>query len=98
MNDESYDNDDNPYGKFIMHQYTNMEDKYDTSGSRSGFQDIEIPMKECKGQDQDWRATSLKYYCPEFDENHFAHGGFLAQKYSWLRLGIHLCDDRPEAE
>ena len=32
-----------------------------------------------------------------FNESHFIHGGFSADKYSWLRLAVHLCDDREEA-
>jgi len=37
VNNETYDNDDNPYGKFVAHQYTNMENMNDTAGSRTGF-------------------------------------------------------------
>jgi hypothetical protein len=48
MNDITYDNDDNPYGKFIMHQYTNMKNKSDVSGDASGFNDIEIPLGNCE--------------------------------------------------
>lgn len=33
VNDPDYDNDDNPYGKFIFHQFTNMKDPNDTRGS-----------------------------------------------------------------
>jgi hypothetical protein len=46
----------------------------------------------------DWRSKEIKYYCPKFDETHFLHGGFSASKYSWMRLSIHVCDDREEAE
>lgn len=31
VNDEGFDNDDNPYGKFILHLYTNMKDIDDNS-------------------------------------------------------------------
>ena len=66
--------------------------------------DVEIPIAPCdKGSDtsQDvdyllW-AKGNKYLCPAFNESHFIHGGFSADKYSWLRLAIHLCDDREEA-
>jgi hypothetical protein len=37
VNDKTFDNDDNPYGKFIMHQFTNMQDKYDVNGKIKGF-------------------------------------------------------------
>ena len=64
MNDKTYDNDDNPYGKFIMHMYTNMENINDTRGKRTGFQDIEIPLALCTGKDQDWKPSGIKNYCP----------------------------------
>jgi hypothetical protein len=46
----------------------------------------------------DWRSNQLNYYCPQFEETHYLHGGFSASKWSWMRLAIHLCDDRVEAE
>ena len=30
VNDENYDNDDNPFGRFIFHMYTNMDNLTDT--------------------------------------------------------------------
>ena len=30
LNNEEFDNDDNPYGKFMLHMYTNMNDISDT--------------------------------------------------------------------
>jgi hypothetical protein len=42
-----YDNDDNPYGKFVYHRYTNMVDINDTESSgeiSSIFFDYEIPL------------------------------------------------------
>lgn len=30
VNTEGFDNDDNPYGRFVLHMYTNMEDQNDT--------------------------------------------------------------------
>ena len=79
-----------------MHQFTNMVDYEDTEGRRSGFQDIEIPLKKCEGKEVDWRGNP-NYYCPRFDQNHFIHGGFSADKFSWMRLALHICDSRPEA-
>lgn len=32
MNDQTFDNDDNPYGKFIFHMYTNMDGPDDVNG------------------------------------------------------------------
>ena len=37
VDDISFKNEDNPYGTFVMHQYTNMDDKNDTSGETTGF-------------------------------------------------------------
>jgi hypothetical protein len=47
VKNNTFDNDDNPYGKFIFHQYTNMENQNDTKGQITGFMDIEIPLKDC---------------------------------------------------
>lgn len=101
VTDTTFDNEDNPYGKFVLHQYTNMEDKFDTKGNGSlvnSFLDIEIPMERCEGMEVAWRNKDAKYYCPVFDESHFMHGGFWGEKYSWLRLALHICDNRPEAQ
>jgi hypothetical protein len=95
MNDATFDNDDNPYGKFILHQYTNMNDINDTGGNSLGLYDREIPLIECAGGAEDWRNGIPKYYCPDFDESHILHGSFYADKYSWLRLAIHVCDPSP---
>ena len=97
VDDLSFKNEDNPYGTFVMHQYTNMDDKNDTSGETSGFQDVEIPLKICDGKELDWRGTP-NYYCPDFDNSHFIHGGFYSDKFSWMRLALHICDSRPEAK
>lgn len=94
MNDPNYDNDDNPYGKFIYHMYTNMEGADDITGKRSGFQDIEVPVEKCSlAGTFDWRSSSINYYCPKYDKSHFLHGGFSANKYNFHRLVVHLCDN-----
>ena len=31
VNDEDFDNEDNPYGEFVLHMYTNMKNLLDTS-------------------------------------------------------------------
>ena len=67
MNDESFDNDDNPYGKFVFHQYSNMEDYEDTKGTRKGFIDREIPLVECGSEEVAWKSGGIKYYCPDFN-------------------------------
>ena len=38
VNDKNFDNDDNPYGSFVYHMYTNMEHINDT--------DVAIPEDE----------------------------------------------------
>ena len=75
-----------------------MADINDTRGQRKGFNDIQIGLKECGGDALDWRKPGLKYYCPDFKEDHFIHGGFSSSMWSWMRLGMHVCDDSPEAE
>ena len=47
-NDVTFDNDDNPYGKFRLHQYSNMENVNDTEYVKKGFIDTEIPLVPCK--------------------------------------------------
>lgn len=44
MNDATYDNDDNRYGRFVYHMYTNMEGPDDIEGERTTFNDIEVPL------------------------------------------------------
>lgn len=97
LNDQSYDMNDNPYGKVVFHRYTNMADMNDTTGYTEGFTDEEIPLKLCQGKDQAWSGTGIKYYCPDFNETHFIHGGFWTDKYSWLRIALHLCENTTEA-
>ena len=56
--DEQFDNDDNPYGSFIYHMYTNMdnlndsdvsleEDGGDDTESLYAFSDLTIPLIIC---------------------------------------------------
>ena len=98
INNENFDNDDNPYGRFVMHQYTSMANINDTEGEVVGFLDKEIPMIECPGAAEAWKTGIPKYYCPDFDESHHIHGAFWAPKFSWLRLAIHVCDSSKEAK
>lgn len=98
INNATFDNDDNPYGRFVFHQYTSMSDIEDADGEAIGFIDREIPMVECEGAAEAWKTGIPKYYCPDFDESHFIHGAFWAPKFSWLRLAIHVCDPSEEAK
>lgn len=80
--------------------YTNMEDQNDTAKKETfNFYDIEIPLEKCSGvgEDVSWRNPKIMYYCPNFSDNHFLYGGFWAQKYSWMRMGLHMCDSSPKA-
>ena len=98
VNDPEYDNTDNPYGSFKLHMYTNMNDMNDTQGSRKGFLDKEVPLEICTGKDFVFRSKKIKYYCPAWDETHFIHGGFSANKFSFMRLVYHACDNSTEAD
>lgn len=79
-----------------------MKNISDTRGKVAGYNDITIPIGPCNagfGFDTDtWFTGGNRLYCPIFDETHFIHGGFNAEKYSWLRLGLHLCDNSTEAK
>ena len=103
----TFDNDDNPYGKFVFHMYTNMKDLNDTAKVDEDehaqllhtFEDRVIPIKPC-GEELNvaWRESSIKQYCPVYNETkHFLYGNFYTQKYSWMRLAMHFCDSSEEA-
>jgi hypothetical protein len=47
MSDSTFDNDDNPYGNFVLHLYSNMKNQNDTEGKEIGFIDHEIPIGIC---------------------------------------------------
>ena len=47
VNNDTFNNFDNPYGFFKFHMYTNMEDQFDTEGKLPGHNDIEIPVAPC---------------------------------------------------
>ena len=109
VNNETYDNDDNPYGKFVLHMYTNMKDIKDRStddidedGNASetlyGFEDREIPLIICPTQiNTSWRKSNIKQYCPSYVNNDFLYGNFYTKRFAWMRLALHFCDDSPEA-
>lgn len=50
VNNPKFDNDDNPYGQFRLHQYTNMKNLTDTDEKKApdGFWDINVPIPLCK--------------------------------------------------
>ena len=86
-----------------MHMYTRMDSLTDTSTDNlpNGFQDVDIPLKPCKGlraSNSDWDLGGTKLYCPQFNESHFLYGGYYSERYSWMRLILHSCDDSPKAE
>ena len=70
IQDENFDNDDNPYGKFVYHMYTNMDNITDNSTSNiSGdFYDIEIPLVKCTNLSSAiaWKSSTINEYCPDF--------------------------------
>ena len=39
----------------------------------------------------------MKHYCTYFNDDHWIHGGFSAEKFSWMRLIIHQCDNSEAA-
>lgn len=73
VNNEDFDNDDNPYGQFILHMYTNMDNLSDTSTNDtksdsvdSGeslykFEDKFIPLKlREQALETSWRKNNIK--------------------------------------
>lgn len=74
-----------------------MDNVNDTRGAIKGFRDMEITLKECEGKKMEWRKGGIKYYCPDYKPDiHYLHGGFYGEKFSWQRIGLHLCDDSEE--
>ena len=110
VNNENYDNDDNPYGKFIYHMYSNMQNLSDTStdllmdesldtASVYQFEDRFIPLIDCPNPIYtSWRKSNVKQYCPDYDDGHFLYGNYYTTRFSWLRLALHFCDDTPEGK
>ena len=100
VNDPTFDNDDNPYGKLIFHQFSNMQNMNDTEFKGKGFIDTEIPLIPCvNSENMDWQEGQTKHYCPDFKPDiHFIYGGFYGKQYSWLRMAVHQCDNSTKAE
>ena len=100
VNNASYDNDDNPYGKIIYHNYINMDNVDDTNKSgEHGYYDNHIPLVSCQDKtDFDWSGKGVKYYCPQFSDNDFFYGNYYSKRFSWTRLAIHFCDNSNEAK
>ena len=104
VNNVDFDNDDNPYGKFVYHMYSNMDNLQDTSTSIESnedesiykFEDRFIPLIICPSQSNtSWRKSDVKQYCPDYSDHHFLYGNFYTKRFSWLRLALHFCDDTP---
>ena len=72
VNDEDFDNDDNPYGKFIYHMYSNMDNITDTATNIQSdktvdaesvykFEDRFIPLVVCPTETiAAWRKRDVK--------------------------------------
>ena len=77
-NDE-FDNFDNPYGKFILHRYSNMKDINDTQfdeGEYNEDYDHEIELVESDAISGNWDNRSVKYYKPKFTDQDFLYGWY----------------------
>ena len=85
--------DRNQYYTFKLHRYTNIQD-YNVSLPAVKNQDIEIPMKPCRVNndfDGNW-DMSATHFCPEFRPTDIMRGSYYTKKYSWLRLAVHRCN------
>ena len=73
VNDKDFVNDDNPYGKFVYHLYTNMKDVNDTSKDVEdiGYYDYHVPLVDCSYDKEfsQWIKAGVVNYCPYFGEN-----------------------------
>ena len=81
VTNETYDNDDNPYGEFKLHLYTNMRDINGTLiyEDPDQFDDRVIPLVECSDlSDAIYRKSEFKKYCPSYMNDDFLYGNFLS--------------------
>ena len=51
-----------------------------------------IEIKECNEKIDNW-SENLNIYCPNFEDHHFLYGDYTSDKFSWLKLAIHYCDE-----
>jgi hypothetical protein len=92
VSDNDYDNDDNPYGTWVYHMYTNMKDENDTSKDVEvdGYLDKKIPLVPCIIETEfDWSSGSVINYCPNFSEDDFFYGNWYSKRFAWSRLALH---------
>ena len=100
FNDDTFDNDDNPYAKIKLHKYVNMDHPNDFYPSkpktdRDVFRDELVPIQNCKqslSNDTIWSTNTTIKYCPFFSDQDFLYGDYYSEKASWYRLSVHTCD------
>lgn len=61
------------------------------------FEDRLIPLVRCPDAiNASWRKSNVKQYCPDYSDGHFLYGNFYTERFSWLRVALHFCDDTVE--
>ena len=105
LENKTFDNFDNPYGKFVLHRYSNMRDINETVNEAREYSqeltyiiDKEIELEESQEYFHNNLANGIKYYKPKFTEEDYLYGGYLTDKFSWIRLILHECDNSSEAQ
>ena len=87
VNNEQFDNDDNPYGEFKAVIYNSM--------NGTTIQQI-VPLKRncSKVYDEDsiWYTSKYRTYCPDFSDQHYLKNDYYADASSWFRLILFECD------
>ena len=79
VNDGEFDNDDNPYGRWVLHRYTNMNDIHDENKENyeKGYRDEHIQLEPCQlSSEFDWTSSGVKVYCPAMTSFDFLYGNF----------------------
>jgi len=51
-----------------------------------------IELIECNEKADAW-SQDVNIYCPNFEADHFLYGDYTSDKFSWLKLAIHYCDE-----
>ena len=100
VNDGEFDNDDNPYGRWVLHRYTNMNDIHDENKENyeKGYRDEHIQLEPCQlSSEFDWTSSGVKVYCPAMTSFDFLYGNFYTKWFSWARLALHFCNNSTEA-
>ena len=81
IQDNEFDNDDNPYAEIKLRKLTNMDNMFDYQDRiqdpiRKEFLDL----KECSETESDTYSSDVKIYCPDWTDDDFLFGDYYSEK------------------